>query len=190
MNIILSDEEVVQRVRAGDRESYGLLAVRHRQKLHRIAQKYVRTASEAEDAVQGAHLLALNHFDQFEGRSTYVQWMATITHNQIRGDYRHCKVQTRSEELRDCHASASLNPEQLAIRSDVRHMVRSALKKLPPRYRLVLWMRDLAEFSTAETGRRLGVTDACVKTRLHRARSLLRDVIGRQFGSPKHHRRS
>lgn len=183
MSTTLSDEEVVQRVRAGDRESYGLLATRHRQRLLRFAQRFVRHPSDAEDAVQGAHLLALSHFDQYEGRSAYVQWMTAITINEVCTGYRRNRVSARSEEMRDCHAAPTPNPEQLAIDKDVQRIVNCAIDRIPPAYGLVFRMRELAELSTAETSRRLGLTDACVKSRLLRARSMLRRAIGTQLGS-------
>ncbi len=182
MNTTLSDEEVVQRVKAGDRESYGLLAARHHQRLHRLAQRFAHDPSDAEDAVQGAHLLALRHFDQYQGRSAYVQWMASITINEVRSSYRRNKVAASSEELRDSCAAPAPDPEQAAIGVDIRRIVRSALDNIPAAYSQVFEMREMADLSTAETSRRLGLTDACVKTRLHRARWMLRRAIEPHLG--------
>ncbi len=177
----MSDEEAVQRVRAGDWDSYGVLASRHRQRLHRLAQRFVRDPSDAEDAVQNAHLLALTHFDQYEERSAYVHWMTSITVNQLRTSYRRDRASARCE-LRDCHAAPTPSPEQLAIDNDIQRIVNCALERIPSEYSSVFRMRELAGFSTAETSHRLGITDACVKVRLFRARSMLRREIGTQLG--------
>jgi RNA polymerase sigma-70 factor (ECF subfamily) len=182
MTTTLTDEQVVQRVRAGDTESYELLASRHHQRLNRLARRFARDASDAEDAVQGAHLLALKHFEQFQGRSTYVQWMASITINEVRTGYRRNKISANVEELQDCYPASTPSPEQLAIGGDIQRIVDNALDNIPPAYSEVFRMRELADLSTAETGRRLGLTDACVKSRMHRARSMLRRAIGEQLG--------
>ena len=177
MSGTLSDEEVVQRVRSGDRESYGLLAARHQQRLQGLARRLLQNDFDAEDAVQGAHLLALRHFDQYQGRAGYVQWMTSITLNEARSRFRRNKVTAASEELKDCQPAPGPDPEQLALSGDIRRLVHTALDKLPPDYSLVLRLRALADLSTAETCQRLGLTAACVKTRLHRARLMFRRAL-------------
>ncbi len=183
MTTTLTDEEVIQCVRAGDTESYQILASRHQQRLNRIARRFARNESDAEDAVQGAHLLALKHFHQFEGRSTYVQWMASITINEVRTGYRRNRISGNVEELQDCYPAPSPSPEQLAIGGDIQRIVDDALDRIPAAYSTVFRMRELAAMSTAETGRRLGLSEACVKSRMHRARSMLRRSIGDQLAS-------
>jgi RNA polymerase sigma-70 factor, ECF subfamily len=177
-----SDEDVICRIRAGDRESYGLLAVRHAQRLNRLAKKLVRDPADAEDAVQNAHLLALAHFDQYQGRSPYVRWMVSITVNAVRTGFRRNKAWAGCEELQDCYAAATPSPEQAAIDHETRRLVDLALDRIPPAYSTVFRMRELADLSVAETGRRLGLSNACVKSRLLRARSMLRDAIETQLG--------
>ena len=178
MSTTVSDEEAVERARSGDRESYGLLAMRHQRRLERVALGLLRDPADAEDAVQGAHLLALQHFDQYEGRSPYVHWMTTITLNEARTGYRRNRIGASSEELQDRFAAPAPNPEQAAIGKDLRRIVGRALDRIPPEYSTVFRMREMAELSTAETGRCLGLTEACVKSRLHRARALLRRLVG------------
>jgi RNA polymerase sigma factor (sigma-70 family) len=178
----LSDEEVVEQVKGGDRESYGLLATRHHQRLHWLARRVLRDDSEAEDAVQGAHLLALRHLDQFEGRASYYQWMSSITANEARAHFRRNRVAVASEPLQDNFQASAPDPEQLALRGEIQGIVARALDRLPVEYSCVFRMRELSEMSLAETSRRLGLSDACVKTRLHRARTMLRRAIAPQLG--------
>lgn len=178
MSTELSDEELIDRIRAGDRESYGILATRHKQKLHRVAQRFVRNSSEAEDVVQSAHVLALRHFDQYQGPSAYCQWMASITINEIRTRYRRNRLPVSCLEAAQATPARTPSPEQTASYREIRQMVDEALHRMKPAYRHVFRMRALADFSTAETGRNLGISEACVKTRLRRARVMLQDVIG------------
>lgn len=177
MEPLLSDEEAVEKVRAGDRDSYGVLAVRHQPRLHRLASGFVRQAADVEDAVQAAHLQAWQHFDQYEGRSPYVHWMTTITINEVRTAYRRNRVGAATEELVDRYMAPGPNPEQAAMGKEILRVVESALDRIPRAYSSVFRMREMAELSTAETGRSLGLSEACVKSRLLRARSMLRRVV-------------
>jgi RNA polymerase sigma-70 factor (ECF subfamily) len=177
MSADLTDEQLVQRVRAGDWESYGILAARHRQKLHRVAQRFARDSSEIEDVVQTAHVLALRKFHQFQGGSAYFQWMASIAINEIRTRHRQNRLPVSYGQIPDITPAVIPNPEQAANYQEMRRMLARALGQMAPAYRRVFRLRALAEFSTAETGRRLGITEACVKTRLRRARLMLRDIL-------------
>jgi RNA polymerase sigma-70 factor (ECF subfamily) len=190
MSATLSDEDVVERIRAGDRESYGLLAMRHHQRLERLAQRFVRDPADAEDAVQGAHLLAFSRFDQYQGRAPYVQWMASITVNQVRAGYRQNRLSAASEELQDCHSDPRPSPEQSVMDQELQGILKCALEGIPPAYSLVFRLREVSNLSTAETSRRLGLSNACVKSRLLRARSMLRRRIETQLGSRKLRRSS
>lgn len=172
-----SDEEAVEQVKAGDRDSYGVLAMRYQPRLRRLAQAFMRHSADVEDAVQAAHLQAWQHIDQYEGRSPYVHWMTTITINEVRTAYRRNRVGVAAEELEDHYTAPGPNPEQAAIGKEIVRVVESALDRIPPAYSSVFRMREMADLSTAETGRSLGLSEACVKSRLLRARSMLRRVI-------------
>jgi RNA polymerase sigma-70 factor (ECF subfamily) len=175
MNQAITDEEAIGRVRDGDITSYGVLATRYHQRLCRVALRVLRNEADAEDAVQGAHLLALTHFDQYAGRSGYFGWMSAITVNQALTQKRRSKGgMAAGEDEIDTLPSPLEDPERQVMEEDLNGHVRVALASLPPAYRAVFQLRDLESMSTAETGERLGLTKACVKTRLVRARSLLR----------------
>lgn len=185
MDTTLSNEDIVERIKAGDREFYGALAVQYRWQLKRLAQRFVRDPLDAEDAVQGAHVLALTHLHQYEGRSPFFQWMASITRNEALTSRRRNRFSAGWVELQDCYADPVPSPEQSAIGEDIQGIVDRALDRIPPSYATVFRLREVAGLSTAETGRRLGLTNSCVKSRLLRARSMLRNAIEPQFGRPE-----
>jgi RNA polymerase sigma-70 factor (ECF subfamily) len=184
MNSAITDEEAIGRVRSGDTSSYAVLATRYHGRLCRLAQKFLRSETDAEDAVQGAHLLALRHIDQYAGRSSYLTWMSSITVNEALTQMRRKKgVVELGEEQIDSVRSPTRNPEQQAIDRDFDGILTVALEGLPPAYREVFRLREMETLSTAETGERLGLTEGCVKTRLVRARGLLRRRLTRRLGS-------
>jgi RNA polymerase sigma-70 factor (ECF subfamily) len=184
MNIAITDEEAIGRVRRGETSSYEVLATRYHRRLYRLAQKFLRSEADAEDAVQGAHLLALRHIDQYAGRSSYLAWMSSITVNEALSQMRRKKgVVEAGEEQIGSIRSPMRNPEQQAIDRQYDGILAAALERLPPAYGEVFRLRELEALSTAETGERLGLTEACVKTRLVRAKGLLRRRITRTFRS-------
>lgn len=184
MKAAITDEEAIGRVRMGETSSYEILAVRYHRRLHRLAQKFLRSDADAEDAVQGAHLLALRNIDQYAGRSSYLTWMSSITINEALGQMRRKKGDVELDEQQiDSIRSPMPDPEQQAIDQDFDGILTVALDSLPRAYSEVLRLREMETLSTAETGERLGLTEGCVKTRLVRARGLLRRRLKRTFKS-------
>ena len=184
MRVAITDEEAIGRVRRGETSTYEVLATRYHRRLYLLAQKYSRSDADAEDAVQGAHLLALRNIDQYEGRSSYLTWMSSITINEALSQIRRKKVDVElDEEQADSICSSTRDPEQQAIDRDFDGILTGALDSLPPAYSEVFRLREVETLSTAETGERLGLTEGCVKTRLVRARSLLRRRLTRTLKS-------
>jgi len=183
MNDLISDQEAVGRARAGDLASYEVLASRYQQRLQRVALRFLRNEADAEDAVQRAHLLALKHLDQYAGRSSFFGWMSSITANEALTQLRRSRGGAMAGDGAFEHmASPERDPEQQAIDQDINVIVSSALESLPDAYRTVFRLREMESLSTAETGEHLGLTEACVKTRLLRARTLLRKRLSQKLG--------
>ena len=184
MDTAITDEEAIGRVRRGETSSYEVLATRYHRRLHRLAQKFLRSDADAEDAVQGAHVQALINIGQYEGRSSYFTWMSSITINEALGQMRRKKGDVELDEQQiDSIRSPMRDPEQQAIDQDFDGILTVALEGLPPAYSEVFRLREMETLSTAETGERLGLTEGCVKTRLVRARGLLRRRLTRTLKS-------
>lgn len=171
-----------------DLASYEALIRQHRFRLHSAACRILRNDAEAEEAVQDAHLLALTHLDQFEGRSTFVNWLTKITINEALSRRRRLGA-SRAISLDDettvrRPAATGRNPEQQFLDRECRSVVERALGTLPETYRLVFSLRELQDMSTAETAERLGLSDACVKSRLMRARALLQRKLSEAWKPP------
>jgi RNA polymerase sigma-70 factor, ECF subfamily len=183
MNDAISDDELIRRVKSGDTGAYGVLALRHHRRLRLLAQRFVRTEDEAEDAVQGAHVLALRHIHQYSGQSSYVSWMGAITVNECFTQIRKRKTGSAcgEEEIETVRSSAR-DPEGQAIDNNFRGILRGALANLPAAYSVVFRLREVESLSTAETSERLGLSEGCVKTRLLRARLMLRQTLAPALG--------
>lgn len=165
--------------------SYEMLVRQHRRRLHAAACRILRNAADAEEAVQDAHLLALRHLDQFEGRSTFLNWLTKITINEALSRRRRAAA-THSVSLDETPiglplAAIGRNPEQQLLDRENEAAVESALRVLPEPYRLVFRLRAFQELSTAETAVALRLTEGCVRTRLLRARTLLQRKLSTTF---------
>jgi RNA polymerase sigma-70 factor, ECF subfamily len=152
----------------------------HQCRLLCVARRILRNEADAEDAVQEAYLSAVRHFRKFEGRSSILTWLTTIVVNQALTQLRVRRGQPAFETISTSDTAEAVvcisraqNPEQQALRKEVSGKLRSALQGMPEKYRTVIQLRQLGGMSIIETAARLGVTEECIKTRLHRANHLL-----------------
>ncbi len=184
----LADEDVVARVCGGERALFELLVRRHNQRLYRVTRSILRDDAEAEDAVQGAHIAAYLKLDHFEGRSRYATWLTRIAVREAltRKRRRRELLVEQPAEL-TLHAAGS-SPEGAAMNAELGRVLEAAIDTLPEEFRIVFMMRAVQELSTAETADCLGIPEATVKTRLFRARKLLRTQLGEQVEALLHPR--
>ena len=184
----LSDDEIVRRVQAGEPALFEILMRRYNQRLYRVARAIVRDDAEAEDVMQQAYVNAFTHLGQFAQRARFSTWLTRIATYEALGRLRarrrvkEVDVMSESAGPFDAIASTEPDPERQAIAGELRHALESALATLSPAYRCVFVMRDVEGLSTAEVADGLGVSEDVVKTRLHRARALLREELWGQAG--------
>jgi RNA polymerase sigma-70 factor (ECF subfamily) len=181
-NRALSDEEVVARVRAGERELFELIMRRHNQRLFRVARAIVRADDAAEDVLQQAYLAAFTHLDQFAGQARFATWLTRITIHAALASIRHDKRRAEVDldkgetEMSDL-AGHARTPEALAADHETAQLLEAAVDDLPEPYRLVFMMREVQQLSVAETAACLEISDENVKVRLHRAKGMLRAAL-------------
>ncbi len=185
----LSDEEVVERVRAGDVGLFEVLMRRYNQRLYRAARAILGDDAEAEDVMQAAYVRAYAHLDQFAGRASFAAWLTKIAVHDALARARHRRriepVGT-FEDNGDGMATAlrsPMNVEQQAADHELRAVLEEAITALPTPFRTVFMLRDVEELSTAETAAVLETNEQTVKTRLHRARALLRKALYKRAGA-------
>jgi RNA polymerase sigma-70 factor (ECF subfamily) len=184
----LSDAEVVDRVRAGERGLYELLLRRYNQRLFRIIRSVVADDEEAEDILQDTWVRAYEHLDQFEGRAGFPTWAGRIALHEawarVRKGRRWTALEGPEGEIMP-EATGRLSPETpetQAIRGQLGQMLQAAVDQLGETYRPVFVLREVEQLSTVETAETLGLSEEAVKTRLHRARALLRQVLEERLG--------
>lgn len=174
-----SDEEILERVRTGDRAAFELLMRRHNQRVFRVCRSVLKSDEDAEEAAQQAWVDAYTHLDGFEGRSAVSTWVCRIgLHNSLaRARKRKREIHLVDEEA----MSDDRNPEEGASSSEMRRLLESAIDELPETLRVTFVMREVEGMSTAETASMLSIGEDAVKTRLLRARRALRDRMEREI---------
>ena len=178
----LSDDEAIARVRAGDVDAFESIMRRHNQRLYRAARAILRDGPEAEDVVQEAYVRAYTQLHQFEGRAPFSTWLTRIAiHEAIARARRRGRFDPLGDTEPDEDRMPSLRPtadvEDQAAARELGHALETAIDGLPDAFRTVFVLRKIEELSTAETATLLDLREETVRTRLHRARTLLRQVL-------------
>ena len=175
-----SDEEVVNRVKAGETALYEILMRRYNQRLYRVARAILRDDTEAEDVMQAAYVRAYQHLGQFEGRAPFSIWLTRIAVHEALGRLRQ---RGRNLQFDDADldgdvsmnvADGALDPEQSATQNELGGLLDEAVLALPDAYRAVVMMRDVEDMDTAETASALNLSEQNVKVRLHRGHAMMR----------------
>ncbi len=174
-----SDEEIVARVCAGEGEMFELLMRRNNRRVYRAARAILRDDEEAEDVMQDAYGRAYEHLRDFESRARFSTWLTRIAVHEalarVRRRSRFASFELQSEESMSAHPASS--PEQQTSDVEMRSVLESAVEKLPDEFRSVFVLRAVEGMSGAETAECLGIPEDTVKTRLHRARGRLREMV-------------
>jgi RNA polymerase sigma-70 factor (ECF subfamily) len=187
----LADAALAELASAGDREAFRAIMQRSNQRLFRVARAIVRDDAEAEDVVQEAYARAFSHLAGFRAESGLLTWLTRITINEARGRLRRRRPVVGLDQLdRLQPAQARIimfptvdNPEADAARGQIRRLLEEAVDELPEAFRLVFLLREVEECSTEATAAQLGLRVETVKTRLHRARRLLRKALDEKLAS-------
>lgn len=183
-----TDQQVIDEVKAGNTALYEIIMRRYNQRLYRVALSILRDPAEAEDVMQDAYVRAYQHLDQFAGHAAFSTWLTRIAVNQALHRLKLRKRDQQMTEFEDEEESMkvtepSLDPEQRASVMEVGRLLEEAVLELPGQYRSVIMLRDIEELSTSETAAALELTEENVKTRLHRGRAMMRDLLYARVGA-------
>jgi RNA polymerase sigma-70 factor, ECF subfamily len=184
----LSDSDIVRRVRAGEHALFEVLMRRHNQRVYRTARAVVKDETEVEDVMQQAYVNAFTHLHQFEDRSEFSTWLTRIALNEAfaRRQKRQRAASSAVDEggaLMERMQASQPDPERQAYAQELRRVLEHAVDELPDNYRVVFMLRDIEGLSTSETGAGLGIGEEAVKTRLHRARAMIRRSVSARVGA-------
>jgi RNA polymerase sigma-70 factor (ECF subfamily) len=181
------DTQLVRRALARDGDAFPTNIKTKNPRLYRIARGVVRNDSEAEDIVQEAYVKAFAHLDAFRGDSSLATWLSRIVINEALGRLRKRRrtvalPENPQAEIIRFPLNPSDDPERTMAQRQILALVERATDSLPDIYRMVFVARVIEGLSIEETADLLGVRPQTVKTRLHRARALVRKALDDQIG--------
>src|SRR5437762_1921767 len=185
------DLDLVRRVLARDEAAARAIMQANNRRLFRLARGVLRNDGEAEDVVQETYVRAFTHLEQFRGDSSLSTWLSRIAMNEALGRLRRQRpgVELSSlpqgaleAQIIQFPLTASEDPEKSMAQREIQHVVERAIDELPEPFRLVFITRVIEGMNLEETAEILGLKPETVKTRLHRARNLLRENVEKKIG--------
>jgi RNA polymerase sigma-70 factor (ECF subfamily) len=189
------EADVIARLARRDQSAFEQLMRRHNARLYRVARAILRDDRDAEDALQDAYLDAYCHIGEFRGGARLATWLTRIVVNRALMRLRRQKRDRVVVPIREPEATVSdrgkpampdlenvaddkmESPSTVTLRAEVRRILERRLDQLPVAFRTVFVMRDVEDMTVEETAACLGIPEATVRTRLHRARRLLRESL-------------
>jgi RNA polymerase sigma-70 factor (ECF subfamily) len=187
------DTELIQAINSGQSDLFHDLVKRYEQKLYNFSLRMCRDPSDAEDMVQEAFLNVFRYLKDFRFETKFKNWLYRIAASTCIKKRRKSKFAPELElsledfipkdeaEAQTQVPNWALMPLDQLLNEELADMVNQAILSLPEKYRLVIVLRDIEGFSTAETAQILGLSAANVKVRLHRARLFLREKLKGYF---------
>jgi len=193
----VTDGAIIDRVLLGEKDLFEVLMRRYHRRLLGAVRAILQNHDDSEDALQEAYLQAYRHLGKFERRSSFVTWLTRIAI--------HAALQKRSrlsravwapyDETTECMERSAtsqrfMDPEHATANARLSRLLQSEIGSLPELYRAVFIVRCQEGLGTAEAAESLQLTEAAVKTRLHRARSMLRQTLRPRLWRPATARRN
>ena len=188
-----AEADLIRRAVGKEESAIRAIIQANNRRLYRIARSILRDDGEAEDALQEAYLRAFSALNEFRGGSSLATWLTRIVLNEALQRLRrrlrtpgtaHEQPQSLNGEVIPFPFSGNqADPERTMAQRQLCHLLESAIDKLPEEFRTVLMARVVEDMSIDETAQLLGIRPETVKTRLHRARRLLKSALADHIGS-------
>jgi RNA polymerase sigma-70 factor, ECF subfamily len=185
------DAELVRCALDRDEKAVRAIMLANNRRLFRLARGILRNDSEAEDVVQETYVRAFTHLSDFRGDSSLSTWLGRIAINEALGRVRRQRPGVEWTSLPPGALEARIiqfplsspdDPEKSMAQREIQQVVEQAIDELPEAFRLVFITRVIEGMNVAETAELLGLKSETVKTRLHRARAMLRDNVEKKIG--------
>ena len=183
------DFELIQAINSGQTDKFHELVKRYEQNLYNFSLRMCRDHRDAEDMIQETFLNVFRYLKGFRFETKFKNWMYKVAASTCIKKRRKSKFAPEKELSLEEFSPANqtevpewaLMPLDKLLNQELSSTINQEILSLPKKYRLVIVLRDIEGFSTAETAQILGLSPANVKVRLHRARFYLRDKLKGYF---------
>ena len=189
-----SDQQLVERVQAGDKAAFDLLVRKYQHRVLKLVGRFVSDAAEAEDVAQEAFLKAYRALASFRGDSAFYTWLYRIAINTAKNalvsnrrrpvDF---DLDLQDPEQYDRHArlKESDTPEGVLLTEEIRNVVERAMEQLPEDLRTAIVLRELEGLSYEEIAEAMDCPVGTVRSRIFRAREAVAEKLRPQLGTSK-----
>jgi RNA polymerase sigma-70 factor (ECF subfamily) len=186
----LSDEEIIRKIVAGETALFEVLIRRYNPLLYKIARSYGLAHHDSEDVMQETHFAAYTKLHTFRGEAAYKTWLTRILLHQCYhkqhvgfGKYEQANHDLLTGNAPLMQDPVKQNTERTVINKELGKVLEKSLQQLPLPYRSVFVLREIEDFSVAETAELLQITPTNVKVRLNRAKAMLQKELEQVYSS-------
>ncbi|MDX2502539.1 MAG: sigma-70 family RNA polymerase sigma factor [Deltaproteobacteria bacterium] len=188
-----NDFDLIQAFNSGQTEKFQDLVKRYEQKLYNFSLRMCRNTSDAEDMIQDTFLNVFKYLKNFRHETKFKNWLYKVAASTCIKKRRKSKFAPDKElsldeflpndeaEKPDSVPEWAMLPLDKLLNEELSSVINTTILTLPKKYRVVIILRDIEGFSTAETAQILNLSPSNVKVRLHRARLFLRDKLKGYF---------
>lgn len=183
-----NDQEIIQRVLSGENKLYELLIRRSNPFLYKIGRSYNYSHEDTQDLMQDTLIDAYKNLSKFENRSSFKTWIIKIMLNHCfrkkqKFSFKNEIVKEMKDNYEPMFSNTHADTDKIITNRELGHVIEKALQAIPFDYRMVFSLREMNGFNVAETSETLAITEANVKVRLNRAKTMLRNEIEKSYSA-------
>ncbi|MBS4024932.1 MAG: sigma-70 family RNA polymerase sigma factor [Clostridia bacterium] len=184
--MLSADEDLIKKSQQGDQKAFEQLIIKYEKKVYTIAYRMMGNHEDASDLAQEAFIKVFRSIKSFRGEASFSTWIYHVVANVCRDQLRKQKVKVNSldepvayegERLEKQLQDSGKSPEEKLEENELKAYLQRLINQLPDEYRLVLVLREFMDFSYEEIAGELNITMGTVKSRLNRARTILKNKL-------------
>lgn len=185
----LTEEKIIERILKGERQLYEIIVRRFNPYLYKIGRSYNYNHEDTQDLMQDTYVDAFRNLSQFEQRANFKTWLIRIMLNNcyrkkekfsFKNEYAQPEIK---ENVRPMFTNSNNEVSNHMYNRELGHVIEKSLHKLPEDYRIVFSLREMNGLNVSETANLLNISEANVKVRLNRAKSMLRTEIEKSYSA-------
>jgi RNA polymerase sigma factor (sigma-70 family) len=183
-----SDTEVIEKILEGEAALFEILIRRNNPFLYKTGRSYNYSHEDTQDLMQDSFIDAYTHLSKFENRSSFKTWIIKIMLNncfrrQQKASFKNEVVNEITDKSIPMFATNRTDAGKTVLNKELSFVIEHALQKVPHDYRMVFSLREMNGLNVAETADVLQISEANVKVRLNRAKTMLRKEVEKSYSS-------
>src|SRR5690554_5155590 len=184
----LTETEIIERVLKGEKSLYELIVRRFNAYLYKIGRSYHYNHEDTQDLMQDTYVDAFKSLSQFENRSNFKTWIIRIMMNNCyrkreKSSFKNEIMQDVNDHSIPMFTNRNNETDNVVQSRELKHIIEDALIRIPLEYRMVFSLREINGLNVSETAAMMNITEANVKVRLNRAKTMLRTEIENAYSA-------